>query len=375
VSEDANQAESKSGALRVCLVGLIAGGYSGVPRYAAALTRGLDEVSHEFPELELLLLTSREGAAAIQARRVGVRQIRFGGPRANAGPGRIALEQAHAAVARSDLLHFFDTSGPVLAPWRPFVTTVHDLSVMQGLRPRKHAYKRVLWPWAVRHAATVVAISAFARDEAIAILGADPSRLQVVVSGPGFAPAGAAAAATAGPPFFLYVGQLAASKNLPFLVEAFARAALPPDVRLILVGRPGDGYAETLSMVERSGKRDRIEIRADVGDAELDGLYRSALALAHPAMYEGFGFTPLEAMARSCPVVASDIPALRETAAGGALLVPLDRVAWAAALERVAVDSELRAVLRSRGEQRVVLFSWQSAARDLCRVFARHRRS
>ena len=141
-------------------------------------------------------------------------------------------------------------------------------------------------------------------------------------------------------------------------------------MRLTLVGRPGDGYEETRATIERSPKRDRIEILQGIGDGELEGLYRSAVALAHPAVYEGFGFTPLEAMARGCPVVASDIPALRETAGDGALLVPLDRARWAEALERVAGDDALRASLRSKGESRVARYSWQETARGLCRVFA-----
>lgn len=368
--------DASSRRLRVSLVGLIAGGYSGVPRYAAALARAVDEVSPEFPGLQLELLTTPEGAAAAGVHSIGVHEIRMRGRRANAGPGRIALEQVYSATVRADLLHFFDTNAPVLAPWRPFVTTVHDLSVMQGLRPRKHGYKRLLWPWAVRRARTVVAISTFAGEEAVRILGADPGRLQVIHSGPGLSTNGASIAAKAaagGSPFVLYVGQLAASKNLPFLIEAFDTANLAPDVRLTIVGRPGDGYAETRATIERSPKRDRIEILQGIGDSELEGLYRSAIALAHPALYEGFGFTPLEAMARGCPVVASDIPALRETAADGALLVPLDRVRWAEALERVAGDDALRASLRAKGERRVARYSWLETARGLCRVFAGHR--
>jgi glycosyltransferase involved in cell wall biosynthesis len=362
--------------IRVSLVGLIAGGYSGIPRYAAALARAVDEVSPEFPGLQLELLTTPEGAAATGARSIRVHEIRCHGRRANAGPGRIALEQAYAATARADLLHFFDTSGPVLAPWRPFVTTVHDLSVMQGLRPRKHGYKRLLWPWAVRRARAVVAISAFAGEEAVRILGADPGLLRVIHSGPGLSADGGSvsSSAAAGSPFFLYVGQLAASKNLPFLIEAFDAAKLAPDVRLTLVGRPGDGYEQTRATIERSPKRDRIDILQGIDDGELEGLYRSAVALAHPAVYEGFGFTPLEAMARGCPVVASDIPALRETAGDGALLVPLDRARWAEALEQVAGDDALRASLRSKGESRVARYSWQETARGLCRVFTGDRR-
>lgn len=358
--------------LRVCLVGLIAGGYSGIPRYAAALGRGLDHVAGAFPELELELLTTPEGSEATGARTIPVRQIRFRGAHANAGPGRIALEQVHAAAARADLLHFFDLSGPVLTPWRPFVTTVHDLSVLQGLRSRRHGYKRMLAPWAVRHAHAAVAISAFVAEEATRILDADPNRLRVIHSGPGLSPRSAAAAVAApagAAPFFLYVGQLAASKNVPFLIEAFDAANLESEVTLLIVGRSGDGYASTLAAIEASQRRDRIRVLANVGDAELEGLYRTAIALVHPAVYEGFGFTPLEAMARGCPVVASDIPALRETAGDGAMLVPLDRSAWAEALARVSREKALRASLSASGARRVASFSWHEAATSLARVF------
>jgi glycosyltransferase involved in cell wall biosynthesis len=69
-------------------------------------------------------------------------------------------------------------------------------------------------------------------------------------------------------------------------------------------------------------------------------------------------------------VVASDIPALRETAGDGALLVAIDRPAWTEALEQVSRDDALRASVRSRGKSRVALFSWQETARAFCHVFA-----
>ena len=93
------------------------------------------------------------------------------------------------------------------------------------------------------------------------------------------------------------------------------------------------------------------------------GLYRGASALVLPSLYEGFGFTPLEAMSRGCPVVASDIPAVREVSGDGALLVPLEEQAWTDALDRVAGDERLRDELRERGRTTVARYSWDETAR------------
>jgi glycosyltransferase involved in cell wall biosynthesis len=354
----------------IALMGLIAGGYSGVPRYAAALSRALGEVVDEFDGLQLSLVTTREGANNVGPTPLRVVRVPFGGRYANTGPGRIALEQCCARLVRADLLHFFDLTGPVLAPRRPFVTTVHDMSVLHGLRPRKHAYKRRLWPWAAARARRLIAISDFARDEAVAILGVESERVTVVHSGPGFTPqlgANGATADVAGR-YALYVGALAASKNLPFLIEAFDRART--DLSLVLAGKPGDGYDELRHALANSRRPGAVVLLENVSDARLDALYRDAVALVHPSRYEGFGFTPLEAMARGCPVLASDIPALREVAGDGAQLLPLaDADAWARALERAAADAPWRDELRRRGERRVARFSWQQAARSLCRVF------
>ena len=112
-----------------------------------------------------------------------------------------------------------------------------------------------------------------------------------------------------------------------------------------------------------------IRIVTDANDADADRLYRGAVALVHPAEYEGFGFTPLEAMARECPVLASDIPAFREVSGSGALLVPLDESRWAESLRRLAGDEALRADLRDRGRQTVARYSWDETARSLCKLF------
>jgi glycosyltransferase involved in cell wall biosynthesis len=356
---------------RVCLVGLIAGGHSGVPRYAARLTQALDEVAAEYPQLSLSLLTTAAGAEAVGARSIRVDVVAGKSRRVNAGPGRLLLEHLFVRRRDADLLHYFDVTGPVLAPRRPFVATVHDTAFVYGYAPRSSAYKRQLYPWALARARALVAVSQFAKDEAVRHFGADPARIEVVHSGPGlFGAADGAAPAREESPFLLYVGNLGGNKNLPFLVRSFALA--DPPARLVLAGRARGDLDELRETIESAPNRDRIELRGDVPDAELERLYRSAVALLLPSVYEGFGFTALEAMGRGCPVLASDIPALREISGSGALLLPLgDEAAWAEAMRRVVADEGLRADLRARGAETVARYSWEATARGVLDVLAR----
>jgi glycosyltransferase involved in cell wall biosynthesis len=344
-----------------------------VPRYAANLARALDRASAGYPELSLSLLTTAAGAAAIDPRRVSVRLVGGRSRRVNAGPGRLVLEQALVRGERADLFHYFDVSGPVLARDRRFVATVHDAAFVHGYRPVHNYYKRLLYPWSLARASAVIAVSNFTKEETIRYFDVDPARVVVVHSGPGLLPARTDLPRVEEghmPPYLLYVGNLGGNKNLPFLVRSFHRANVP--VRLVFAGRPRGSSAELSAAIAAGPAADRIEIVDDISDGELDRLYRSAIALVLPSTYEGFGFTPLEAMARGCPVLMSDIPALREVSGSGAMLLPLDAEdAWVAGIRRVVESEDVRADLRARGKATVGRFSWEKTARGVLDVLAR----
>src|SRR5215212_11968464 len=145
--------------VHVLLVGLIAGGNSGVPRYAVALSRGLDRISPEFPEVAMSLLTTARGAGLTQARNIPVQLVAWPFADANAGFARIAGEQLSCRARPADLLHFFDLTGPLLAPRRTFVSTIHDAAIHHRFERGRVAHKRLLQPWAARRAARAVAVS------------------------------------------------------------------------------------------------------------------------------------------------------------------------------------------------------------------------
>ncbi|MDX6414371.1 MAG: hypothetical protein QOH23_1781 [Gaiellaceae bacterium] len=359
-----------SAAARIGLVGLVAGGHSGVPRYAATLASALDRVAPH-AELELFLLTTASAAEAIAPRHIEVSVVAGRSRRVNAGPLRLVIEHTRLRSVQADLLHFFDLTGPILAPRRPFVATIHDASAAHGFRRFHNAYKKPLYPWALRQASAAIAVSAFAKDEAVRYFGGDPGKIVVVHSGPGFSNAEAEGEASPDrreSDFLLYVGNLGVNKNLPLLISAFHQADL--QVRLLLAGRPREGYEAVRDAVAAGPARDRIELVTQASDSEVDRLYRSAIALALPSTYEGFGFTPLEAMARGCPVIASDIPAIREVSGSGAMLVPAeDESAWVEAMRTVVGDESVRANLRSRGAATVKRYSWDTTAENVLAVF------
>jgi glycosyltransferase involved in cell wall biosynthesis len=107
------------------------------------------------------------------------------------------------------------------------------------------------------------------------------------------------------------------------------------------------------------------EHRAILSDATLVGwqsdvarYLREADIVAIPSRWEGFGLQAVEAMASGVPVVASDIPPLREVLGDAALFVPPDDVgAWRSALVELAPDRARRALLRERGLARAPAFA------------------
>jgi glycosyltransferase involved in cell wall biosynthesis len=147
------------------------------------------------------------------------------------------------------------------------------------------------------------------------------------------------------PPVLLTVSRLRRHKNQAAVIEAAARLARP--VRVRLIGR-GEEEPALAALARRLRVNCSVETSAD--DATVDRAYHEAAVAVCPSRFEGFGLTPIEAVASGVPVVASDIPPHREFVGSAARLVPLDDVptltaAIAAALEGPPADPSLVADL------------------------------
>jgi len=248
----------------------------------------------------------------------------------------------------ADVLHCPTYRGP-LRPELPLVVTVHDLAVFRhpdAFNRWTRTYSPRVVPHVLAAARRIIAVSEFTRRELIDLLRIPEQKIHVVPNGveDTFTADGPAADGE----YVLAVGTLEPRKNLPRLIEAARRN----HVELRVVGARGWGGVE----VGGNG----VRWLGEIDDAHLARLYRGALCVAYPSLYEGFGIPVLEAMACGVPVVTSRGTAMEEVADGAAVLVdPHDPGELAAGIERAAAE---RDTLVLRGLERARSFLWDAVA-------------
>ena len=173
--------------------------------------------------------------------------------------------------------------------------------------------------------------------------------------------------------FALHVGTLEPRKNLSMLLRAWEqlhaspRAILP----LVLCGAVGWKNDDLRPIIVRGENEGWLINLGYAPDTVLAALYRRAVLVCCPSLYEGFGFPVIEAMAAGTPVLASDIAVHREIGGEAALFLPTDDPArWAAEVAALAADDQRRHELAGRGRNRAAEFSWHRAATSTAAAWA-----
>lgn len=288
--------------------------------------------------------------------------------------------------AKPDLLHIPAFSAPVVAPC-PMVVTVHD--VIPFVIPAYRASRAMQLHLAamrrtVRRACLVIAPSHAAAADISGELGIEPERIRVTheAAGEHFRPAADPAAARERVARFgitgryiFNVGGLDVRKNVPVLLEAFARLRprLSERVQLVIAGAPHSDnpavFPPLEPVVRRLGVEDDVVFTGRVSEADKVALYQAADLYVTPSSYEGFGLTALEAMACGIPTIAANRTSFPEVVGDGGLLVEPDPGAIASLMEQVLTNPERAADLRARGLARAAEFSWERTARQTLEVY------
>lgn len=282
-----------------------------------------------------------------------------------------------------DVLHSPDFIPPLYKMGARRVITVHDLAFLRypHLLTRAAARYYGQIDRAVRKADHIIAVSNSTREDLMNLLGAPESKITVIyeAADEAFRPLPEEEVAEEirrrygfSPDYILFVGTIEPRKNLNTLLLAYhgLRTQYHLDPPLVFAGEHGWLADEVYSLVEELGLNDRCHFLGRVSTEELVYLYNGARVYAHPALYEGFGLPPLEAMACGTPTIVSNVSSLPEVVGDAALLVePTDVEAWTTALHRLLTDDTLWNELRQKGLERAKKFSWERAARDTLNVY------
>jgi glycosyltransferase involved in cell wall biosynthesis len=226
------------------------------------------------------------------------------------------------------------------------------------------------WPrrWAFRFAmqraagtAGVLTVSRFSKDELVRRTAIPAERIHIVPSAP--LPAHATAVRPSGAPdgpFALVVAASRRHKGLETLAAAWRALGAEPPLALVSAGAIASGR---FSLAELAREHSHVHALGAVTPAEREWLYAHATLVLVPSRYEGFGLPLLEAAARGVAVIASDIPALRETGDGVARFVPAeDAPAWGQAVRELAADPASRARMAEAGRARAASFTFARSA-------------
>jgi glycosyltransferase involved in cell wall biosynthesis len=254
---------------------------------------------------------------------------------------------------------------------KPFVLTVHDMT--HELFPEEFDKFDFTAKWKdilVKKANKIIAVSENTKKDLIKFKNVNPDKINVVYHGHSFnSKYGDSVNINLPEKYLLYVGSRKQYKNFTNFIKAFENInKRDRSVKMIAFGGGNFSPGEQKLF-------DELDLKENVfyysgNDQTLAKLYKNAMAFVFPSLYEGFGIPVLEAFANQCPVVLSKKGSLPEVGGNDALYFnPYETEDITQKLEMITNNKNLREELKSRGNQRLKLFSWEKTAKNTLEIY------
>lgn len=277
-----------------------------------------------------------------------------------------------------DLVHHGGGTVPVRLR-RPVVLTIHDLQYLtypHYFSAPRRIYLQQVMPRSARRADVITVPSEFVRRSVVEAYGIDPDRILVVPHGvEDTLGQNATDPDTLRRKYGLGQGPIVVMpavthphKGHLFLLEVMERSWANAGVTLVFIGGAGLAEGDVVRRMANDALGRCVVKLGRVPAADRDGLIAMAEAMVFPSEYEGFGAPVIEAMALGTPVVASDRTCLPDVVGDAGIVLPLDRDAWAVALDLVRGRRE---ELVSRGRRRIQDFSATRSGEALAVAYRR----
>lgn len=276
-------------------------------------------------------------------------------------------------VAQRDGVDLLFSPGFVSPLWGKFrkVVTIHDLYYRlfpKFVRPWQRRYWRLFLPLSLRSADAAIADSESTRADICTAFPWAIAKVKRIHLGADVLNRATVKRAD-NRPYCLVVGNITPNKNIETILAAFALLKKKgAGCRLIVAG------SDLFGLLARELKSIPItldvEMLEHVADDTLASLYANALCLIQASHYEGFGLPVIEAMSADCPVIASDIPVLREVGGSAAMYFsPLSSADLSGAIRKLFEDEELRSRLIALGRENASCFEWRETTRQTAELF------
>ena len=253
--------------------------------------------------------------------------------------------------------------------FRKFIFTVHDLNHVdrsENSSLLKRLYYALILKRACRKAFRILTVSEFSRQRIADWSGVDIGRIVNVGNGVDENYNVDVAPYAPGYSYLLCVSNRKDHKNEPRILEAFALAEIDHAIRLVFTGRENSAM---LALCDQFQVRQRVVFLGRVAEVDLPSLYRGAIALVFPSLYEGFGLPLIEAMACGTPVLTSTTTCLPEIAGDAAILIdPMSVPQITTGISQLCASPALCADLRSKGLVQVAKYSWNETVHKIDQV-------
>jgi len=175
-------------------------------------------------------------------------------------------------------------------------------------------------------------------------------------------------------PYFLYLGRPDPHKNLPRLIDAFAKIS-DKNCQLWLAGPVDPRYTPKLKVqAQELGLQQRVKFLNYLPYQDLPTVINQATALVFPSLWEGFGLPVLEALGCGTPVITSALSSLPEVVGDAGILVnPYNSEEIASAMERMVGEPGLRSRLSMLSQERAKLFTWAKTGQATAEILLNYR--
>ena len=281
-----------------------------------------------------------------------------------------------------DIVHFLDYATPALYKGKK-IATIHDMAMhtMNDKYTKGQVLtKTTLLGNTIKNADKLICISEFTKKELLKYYpNVDESKIEVVYNGFEYDNIDLTKHTidttlnkfNITKEYLLFVGTLSPHKNIERIVESFQKIRNEGyDYQLVICGKKGWLYEDIFKKIKELNLEKEVVFTDYVTDEELEVLYKNTKLFVFPSLYEGFGFPPIEAMARKVPVLSSREGALVEIVGDAAIFCnAYDIEDIKDKMIMVLKDNEIKSQLIDKGISRLQSFSWENTCRGINNVY------